>query len=50
MKKKVKKLYEGKAKRFYLHQNDKNLVIQHFKDDATAFNNQKKQVLKAREY
>ena len=23
---------------------EKNLVIQHFKDDATAFNNQKKQI------
>ena len=32
------KLYEGKAK--YLFPKDKNLVIQHFKDDAT-FNNQK---------
>ena len=35
------KLYEGKAKIIYLTK-DKNLVIQHFKDDATAFNNQKK--------
>ena len=35
------KLYEGKAKIIY-ETNDKNLVIQHFKDDATAFNNQKK--------
>ena len=39
--KKGKKLYEGKAKIIYSSQ-DKNLVIQHFKDDATAFNNQKK--------
>ena len=39
--KKGKKLYEGKAKIIYAT-NDKNLVIQHFKDDATAFNNQKK--------
>ena len=39
--KKGKKLYEGKAKIIYAS-NDKNLVIQHFKDDATAFNNQKK--------
>ena len=38
---KGKKLYEGKAKIIY-STNDKNLVIQHFKDDATAFNNQKK--------
>ena len=39
--KKSKKLYEGKAKIIFAT-NDKNLVIQHFKDDATAFNNQKK--------
>ena len=38
---KGKKLYEGKAKIIYLT-NDKHLVIQHFKDDATAFNNLKK--------
>ena len=42
--KKGKKLYEGKAKIIYAT-NDKNLVIQHFKDDATAFNNQKKSVI-----
>ena len=35
------KLYEGKAKIIY-ETKDKDLVIQHFKDDATAFNNQKK--------
>ena len=39
--KKGKKLYEGKAKIIYAS-SEKNLVIQHFKDDATAFNNQKK--------
>ena len=39
--KKGKKLYEGKAKIIYATQ-DKDLVIQYFKDDATAFNNQKK--------
>ena len=39
--KKGKKLYEGKAKIIFASEN-KNLVIQHFKDDATAFNNQKK--------
>ena len=38
---KGKKLYEGKAKIIY-ETNDKDLVIQHFKDDATAFNNLKK--------
>ena len=43
--KKVKKLYEGKAKIIY-STNSRNLVIQHFKDDATAFNNKKK----AKEY
>ena len=39
--KKGKKLYEGKAKIIFAS-DDKNTVIQHFKDDATAFNNQKK--------
>ena len=39
--KKGKKLYEGKAKIIFTT-SDKNTVIQHFKDDATAFNNQKK--------
>ena len=39
--KKGKKLYEGKAKIIFAS-TDKNLVIQHFKDDATAFNDQKK--------
>jgi len=39
--KKGKKIYEGKAKIIFACA-DKNLVIQHFKDDATAFNNQKK--------
>ena len=42
--KKGKKLYEGKAKIIYASP-EKNLVIQHFKDDATAFNNQKKAVI-----
>ena len=42
--KKGKKLYEGKAKIIY-STNDKNLVIQYFKDDATAFNNQKKSTI-----
>ena len=39
--KKGKILYEGKAKIIYAT-TDKNLVIQYFKDDATAFNNLKK--------
>jgi len=38
---KGKKLYEGKAKIIY-ETNDKELIIQHFKDDATAFNALKK--------
>ena len=39
--KKGKKLYEGKAKVIFATDN-KDFVIQHFKDDATAFNNQKR--------
>ena len=42
--KKGKKLYEGKAKIVFAT-SDKNVVIQHFKDDATAFNNQKKAII-----
>jgi phosphoribosylaminoimidazole-succinocarboxamide synthase len=38
---KGKKLYEGKAKIIY-ETNNKGLVIQHFKDDTTAFNSVKK--------
>ena len=38
---KGKKLYEGKAKILY-ETKEKGLAVQHFKDDATAFNNQKK--------
>tara|TARA_B100001123_G_C15314210_1_gene1025528 strand:+ start:2017 stop:2802 length:786 start_codon:yes stop_codon:yes gene_type:complete len=38
---KGKKIYEGKAKILY-ETKEKGLAIQHFKDDATAFNNQKK--------
>jgi len=45
--KKGKKLYEGKAKIIYAT-NDKNLVIQYFKDDATAFNNQKKTIIEGK--
>ena len=45
--KKGKKLYEGKAKIIYASA-EKNLVIQHFKDDATAFNNQKKSVIECK--
>ena len=42
--KKGKKLYEGKAKIIYAT-NDKNLVIQYFKDDATAFNKKKHEII-----
>ena len=45
--KKGKKLYEGKAKIIFAT-NDKNLVIQHFKDDATAFNNKKRDVIEGK--
>jgi len=45
--KKGKKLYEGKAKIVFAT-NDKNLVVQHFKDDATAFNNQKKTTIEGK--
>jgi phosphoribosylaminoimidazole-succinocarboxamide synthase len=38
---KGKKLYEGKAKIIY-ETNEKGLLIQHFKDDTTAFNAIKK--------
>ena len=38
---KGKKIYEGKAKIIY-ETNEKDFVIQHFKDDATAFNALKK--------
>ena len=39
--KKGTQLYEGKAKKVFLT-DDNDLVIQEFKDDATAFNNKKK--------
>ena len=45
--KKGKKVYEGKAKIIYAT-SDKNLVIQYFKDDATAFNNQKKSTIEGK--
>ena len=45
--KKGKKLYEGKAKVIYAT-SDKDLVIQYFKDDATAFNNQKKSTIEGK--
>ena len=45
--KKGKKLYEGKAKIVFAT-SDKNVVIQHFKDDTTAFNNQKKATIEGK--
>jgi len=44
---KGKKIYEGKAKIIYATK-DKNQVIQHFKDDATAFNNKKKAIIEGK--
>lgn len=38
---KLEKIYEGKAKILYTTE-DPNLLIQYFKDDATAFNAQKR--------
>jgi len=45
--KKGKKLYEGKAKVIFATDN-KDFVIQHFKDDATAFNNRKKSTIEGK--
>ncbi len=42
--KKKKKLYEGKAKILY-STGDSYSLIQHFKDEATAFNAKKKEVI-----
>ena len=44
---KGKKLYEGKAKIIY-EGPEKGTGIQHFKDDATAFNNQKKSTVEGK--
>ncbi len=45
--KKGKKLYEGKAKILYAAP-EKGTAIQHFKDDATAFNNLKKTTIEGK--
>ena len=45
--KKGKKLYEGKAKIIYAAP-EKGTAIQHFKDHATAFNNQKKSIIEGK--
>jgi len=42
-----KKLYEGKAKILY-EGPEPGTLVQHFKDDATAFNNKKKAVLEGK--
>lgn len=42
--KKLEKIYEGKAKQLFAT-DDPNFLIQYFKDDATAFNAQKKAVI-----
>ena len=44
---KRKKIYEGKAKILYAAP-EKGTAIQHFKDDATAFNNQKKATIEGK--
>ena len=44
---KGKKLYEGKAKIVY-EGPEKGTAIQHFKDDATAFNNLKKSTVEGK--
>jgi len=41
---KLQQIYEGKAKILFAT-NDPKFLIQHFKDDATAFNAQKKAVI-----
>ena len=44
---KGKKIYEGKAKILY-EGPEKGTAIQHFKDEATAFNNQKKSIVEGK--
>jgi phosphoribosylaminoimidazole-succinocarboxamide synthase len=39
---KIKQIYEGKAKRLYTLKGKPDLLLQEFKDDATAFNAQKR--------
>jgi len=41
---KLEKIYEGKAKTLFTTE-DKNLLIQYFKDSATAFNGEKKETI-----
>ena len=44
---KINKIYEGKAKILYSTENE-NFLVQYFKDDATAFNAQKKAVIEGK--
>lgn len=44
---KILKIYEGKAKILYSTENE-NFLVQYFKDDATAFNAQKKAVIEGK--
>ncbi len=44
---KGKKLHEGKAKILY-EGPEKGTAIQHFKDDAAAYNNQKKSIIEGK--
>ncbi len=44
---KLEKIYEGKAKQLFKTE-DGNLLIQYFKDDATAFNAQKKAIIEGK--
>ncbi|HEY3251443.1 MAG TPA: phosphoribosylaminoimidazolesuccinocarboxamide synthase [Ignavibacteria bacterium] len=39
---KIQQIYEGKAKKLYTLKDNKDLLLQEFKDDATAFNAQKR--------
>jgi phosphoribosylaminoimidazole-succinocarboxamide synthase len=39
---KIKQIYEGKAKKLYTLKGHKDLLMQEFKDDATAFNAKKR--------
>ena len=39
---KLQQIYEGKAKKLYALKDNPNLLLQEFKDDATAFNAQKR--------
>jgi phosphoribosylaminoimidazole-succinocarboxamide synthase len=41
---KLKQIYEGKAKTLFTTE-DQNLLIQYFKDSATAFNGEKKEII-----